>query len=60
MAPVGVVDGQVIGHLVPEKIKESYLAGIKAAYQQAFGRAITSLEVRPGPGAKALNPKFDT
>ena len=57
---VGGGFGGVTLHLVPEKINESYLADVREAYQQAFGRAITSLEVRPGPGAKALNPIFDT
>ncbi|HAF70972.1 MAG: Galactokinase [Acetothermia bacterium 64_32] len=52
---VGGGFGGVTLHLVPERTKEAYLAGIKEAFRRAFGRPAPCWEVHPGLGAKVLN-----
>ena len=52
---VGGGFGGVTLHLVPDGLKQAYLADIGEAYRRAFGHAITSLEVLPSPGAGVLN-----
>ena len=53
---VGGGFGGVTLHLVPEGEADAYVAAIRQAYRRKFGREARALKVRPGPGAKELNP----
>jgi len=52
---VGGGFGGVTLHLVPDKVKADYVAGIVDAYRSRFGIDAEVIEVHPGPGAAELS-----